>query len=49
MDTNADTSAAGVIGYPMVVYVIGAVVMGVFLFFRRRDIMFWFPAKIKHK
>jgi len=49
MDTNADTSAAGVIGYPMVVYVIGAVAMGVFLFFRRRDIMFWFPAKIKHK
>jgi hypothetical protein len=49
LDANADVSAAGVIGYPMVVYVIGVVVMGVFLFFRRRDIMFWFPAKIKHK
>jgi hypothetical protein len=49
LDANADASAAGVIGYPMVVYVIGVVVMGVFLFFRRRDIMFWFPAKIKHK
>lgn len=45
LDPNADISAAFVTFFPITIYVIGSMVMGIFLFFRRRDIMLWFPAK----
>lgn len=44
-EPSADVSAVGPILFPIIVYVIGVTVMAVFLFFRRRDIMLWFPAK----
>jgi MFS family permease len=49
LDPNADISAAFVTFFPITIYVIGAAVMGIFLFFRRRDIMLWFPAEVKRK
>ncbi len=45
VDPNANISAVGSVIYPLLVYGVGVVVMAVFLFFRRRDIMFWFPSK----
>lgn len=47
LDANADISATGIVGYPVVIYMIGLAVMGIFFLFRRRDIMFWFPVKKK--
>jgi hypothetical protein len=34
---------------PLIIYVLGGMIMAVFLFTSRRDIMLWFPAKIKRK
>jgi hypothetical protein len=44
-EPNANPYAANVVLFPFAIYVIGGVVMAVFLLFRRRDIMLWFPAK----
>lgn len=44
---DANVNPAGTAILPFVVYVIGMFGMAVFFLFRRRDIKFWFPAKIK--
>ncbi|HEX9388929.1 MAG TPA: toll/interleukin-1 receptor domain-containing protein [Anaerolineales bacterium] len=37
-----------VVFYPIFIYIIGGVVMAVFLFLRRQDVRRWFPAKVKN-
>jgi hypothetical protein len=43
---NIDTLAVNVVLYPPAIYMIGAVVMLVLFFNRRKDVLFWFPAKV---
>jgi hypothetical protein len=43
---NTDTTMAiNAIVLPMLTYVIGGIIMAVFIFFRRKDVMLWFPAR----
>jgi hypothetical protein len=37
--------AANVTFFPFLIYVLGGIIMGIFLLTRRKDIMLWFPAK----
>jgi MFS family permease len=46
-DPNIDTFAVNVVLYPAMIYMIGAVVMLILFFYRRKDVVFWFPARVK--
>ena len=46
-DPNANVNPAGTAVFPFLIYVFGMSIMAIVFLFRRRDIKFWFPAKVK--
>ncbi|HEX5808555.1 MAG TPA: toll/interleukin-1 receptor domain-containing protein [Anaerolineales bacterium] len=44
-EPNINEFASNVTLFPFLIYVIGGLIMAVFLFTRRKDILLWFPAK----
>lgn len=48
-EKNINAMADIVTYFPLMIYVLGGIIMAVFLFTNRRDIMLWFPAKRKRK
>jgi TIR domain-containing protein len=48
-ETHVNDLAANVTLFPFLIYVIGGLIMAVFLFTHRRDILLWFPAKKPRK
>ena len=44
-EPTANPLAANLVYFPFFIYIIGGIVMAIFLLFRRRDIFLWFPAK----
>ncbi len=49
LEPEANPYAANVVLFPFVIYLIGGFIMALFLLYRRRDIMLWFPAKKSRK
>jgi hypothetical protein len=44
-EPNINEFASNVTLFPFLIYIIGGLIMAVFLFTRRKDILLWFPAK----
>jgi hypothetical protein len=44
-ERNVNEFASNVTLFPFLIYVLGGVIMTIFLFTRRKDILLWFPAK----
>ena len=44
-ETNVNQYASIVTAFPFLIYVMGGIIMAIFLFTHRRDILLWFPAK----
>lgn len=44
-EPNINEFASNVTLFPFLIYVIGGLIMAIFLFTRRKDILLWFPAK----
>jgi hypothetical protein len=48
-EKNMNQYAANVTFFPILIYVLGGLIMAIFLFTRRNDILLWFPAKQARK
>lgn len=48
-EQNVNELATNVVFFPFLIYVIGGLIMAIFLLTRRKDIMLWFPAKKPRK
>ena len=48
-EPNMNQFAANVTFFPFLIYVLGGLIMAIFLFTRRNDILLWFPAKQRRK
>lgn len=49
LEPEANPYASNVVLFPFMIYLIGGFIMGLFLLYRRRDIMLWFPARQPRK